>query len=96
MKNQLSKHARILKLFKEQRRLTQKDLNRISMRYGAIIHELRKEGNEIVTIPINHQTGHFEYQYKRGPAKQEDMAMEYEVLDEPKSNFFTRRMKGVK
>lgn len=94
----LSKHARILMLFKEKRRVTQRELNRISYRYGSVIHDLRKEGHEIVTVPIDYTTGHFEYQYKRGISRKNKRdGMVYEELkDTPKSNFFTSRFKKVK
>lgn len=63
-KSYMSKEARILRLFKEQKRLTQRELNRISYRYGSIIHTLRKEGHNIVTVPVDYRTGQFEYVYK--------------------------------
>lgn len=41
--------ARILKLLKKQRSATNRQLNAISFRYGARIHELRSEGHVIRT-----------------------------------------------
>lgn len=93
--NKLSKHTRILMLFKEKRRVTQRELNRISYRYGSIIHELRKEGHTIVTVPIDRATGEFEYQYKRAARNNRD-GMNYEdVPNTPKSNFLTSRLKKL-
>ena len=37
------------------------ELNAISYRYGSVIHNLRKRGHVILTIPINRHTGHFKY-----------------------------------
>ena len=65
VKSNMSKEARILMLFKEKKRLTQRELNRISYRYGGYIYLLRKEGHNIQTVTINRSEGHFEYVYKR-------------------------------
>jgi hypothetical protein len=45
-----SQAARILKLLKQHGELTNYDLNRICFRYSARIHELRREGHNIIRI----------------------------------------------
>lgn len=45
-----SAHARILKLLQKQRSATNRQLNAITFRYGARIHDLRGEGYVIKTV----------------------------------------------
>ena len=45
----ISKTAKVLRLLKEKRVVTNKELNTIAFRYGARIHELRREGHIIVS-----------------------------------------------
>lgn len=45
-----SQAARILKLLKANGEATNKELNRICFRYAARIHELRKEGHNILAV----------------------------------------------
>lgn len=54
--------ARILRILKEEGRVTNAELNRICFRYGARLHELRKEGHKIVTSRIGE--GLFVFTYK--------------------------------
>lgn len=102
VKSNMSKEARILRLFKEKKRLTQKELNRISYRYGAIIYELRKEGNSITTVPIDVKNGHYEYVYKRPYNKKDDGTVLgshdlYFEENKPKhSNYFLNAMQRLK
>lgn len=92
-KSNMSKTARILRLFQQKGRLTQQELNRISYRYGGIIHELRKEGHNIVTVPVK-PPSHYDYQYKPDePEVLESYNMHYEDL--PKTNLVTRFMKKI-
>lgn len=102
VKSNMSKEARILRLFKEKKRLTQKELNRISYRYGAIIYELRKDGNSITTVPIDARNGHYEYVYKRPYNKKDDGSvlggyeLYYEEDRNKRSNFFENAMQRLK
>ncbi|MBB0995720.1 hypothetical protein G6024_01105 [Dietzia maris] len=45
-----STHARILKLLQKQRSATNRQLNTITFRYGARIHDLRREGYVVDTV----------------------------------------------
>jgi hypothetical protein len=49
----MSKIARILRYLKDRGEATNRELNRISFRYGAHIHELRKEGWKIKTHQLS-------------------------------------------
>ncbi len=44
--------------------VTNGQLNRVTFRYGAVIHRLRKEGWLIDTIPIDRKNGYYRYIYK--------------------------------
>lgn len=57
-----SKHVRVLKALKGGRK-SNYELSKISLRFGGIIHELRKEGFIIVTHQVNGD-GLFEYTYR--------------------------------
>lgn len=101
VKSNMSKEARILRLFKEKKRLTQRELNRISYRYGAIIYELRKEGNSITTVPIDVRNGIYEYVYKRPYTKRDNSVLGshelyFEELPVAKSNFFENAMRRLR
>lgn len=97
----MSKRARIMRAFKEKKRLSNYELNKISQRFGSVIHDLRKEGWSITTVAVDVQKGHYEYVYKRPYTKRDDSVLgshklEYEV-DEPKrSNFFETAMRKLK
>ena len=58
-----SKAHRVLMTLKTNGKATNWELNKICFRYGAIIHDLRKEGHTIVTNRINND-GLYEYVYK--------------------------------
>lgn len=45
-----SQTARILRMFKERGELTNRELNLVCYRYGARIHELRREGHKIISL----------------------------------------------
>lgn len=60
--------SRILKLLQKQGYATNAQLNLICFRYGARLHELRKEGHVIVTQHIH--DGLFRFVY-RGERKQQ-------------------------
>jgi len=102
VKSNMSKEARILRLFKEKKRLTQKELNRISYRYGGYIYLLRKEGHNIQTVIINRSEGHFEYVYKRPYNKKDDGTvlgshkLYFEEVKPQRSNFFENAMQRLK
>lgn len=50
MSESLTQTARILKLLKTNGSATNRELNRICFRYGARIHDLRREGWEITSV----------------------------------------------
>ena len=50
MSESLSQTARILKLLKTNGSATNRELNRICFRYGARLHDLRREGWEITSV----------------------------------------------
>jgi hypothetical protein len=54
--------ARILRMLKNQNRVTNRELNKICFRYSARIKELRDEGHLIVSSHI--KDGLWEYSYK--------------------------------
>jgi hypothetical protein len=58
----LSQTARILRLLKQEKRATNRQLNSICFRYGARIHELRNEGHIIVTNRLHDNLYEFVYQ----------------------------------
>lgn len=62
----LSQEARILKLLKTKGRATNVELNRICFRYGARIHDLRREGHDIVTNRLKAGLYVFIYRGYRG------------------------------
>lgn len=49
-------------MLKSEGTVTNRDLNKICFRYGARIHELRKEGHKIVTSRV--KEGLFSFTYK--------------------------------
>ena len=55
-----SQGDRILDLFKKERVVTNRQLNDIAFRYGARIHELRKDGYDIRTRRV--KEGLFEFE----------------------------------
>ncbi len=61
-KPKLSQTARILNLLKAEGTVTNHDLNKVCFRYGARIHELRKEGHRIVTSHV--KEGLYAFTYK--------------------------------
>jgi len=91
-----SKTSRILILLKDKRRVTQQELTRVALRYGSIIHELKKEGHLIDAICIDRTRGQWEYVY-HAPVKSKNNrdGMSYESMeDEPKkSRWLLRRTK---
>lgn len=48
--NGMTQTGRILKLLKTQGTVTNRDLNKIAYRYSARIHELRREGHDILAV----------------------------------------------
>lgn len=60
--DRITKTAKVLKLLKNNERVTNRELNRICFRYGSCIHELRKEGHVIKTNRLNND-GLYEYIY---------------------------------
>lgn len=58
-----SKYHKMLKLLKRKHECTNWELNQISFRYSALIHEMRKAGFIIVTNKINGD-GLYTYTYK--------------------------------
>ena len=58
-----SKIARVLQKLKDERVVSNWDLNKIAFRYSALIHDLRKEGHIIITRQLNSE-GAFEFEYK--------------------------------
>lgn len=94
-KSNMSKRARIMRAFKEHKRLSNYELNKISQRFGSVIHDLRKEGWNIVTVDVDRSRGHYEYVYKRPYDNKRD-GMQYEELPMSKSNFFENAMRRLK
>lgn len=60
--DKMTKMAKILKLLKTNKRVTNHELNKICFRYGGRIHDLRREGHIIKTNRLNND-GLFEYSY---------------------------------
>ena len=58
----LSAKDRVLRELRARRRVSNLDLNKISHRYSARIHELRNDGHRIEISPLGQ--GVFEYNYK--------------------------------
>lgn len=50
MSESLSQTARILKLLKTNGSATNRELNRVCFRYGARLHDLRREGWDILSV----------------------------------------------
>ncbi len=61
----MTQTARILRLLKSKRSVTNRELNRICFRYGARIHELRQEGHKIVSVHVKDGLWRFVYKGKR-------------------------------
>ena len=59
----MSQTTKILKLLKEKETVTNAELNRVCFRYGARLHELRRDGYIIVTNRINND-GLYSFVYK--------------------------------
>lgn len=62
MSDRVTKAAKVLKKLQKEKDVYNSELNRISFRYGSIIHELRKEGHVIKTVRINND-GLYLYKY---------------------------------
>lgn len=60
--------GRILKLLQEKDSVTNVELNRIAFRYSARLHNLRKEGHDILTV--QESKGKWRYFY-RGQVERE-------------------------
>lgn len=71
MSEKLSQTARILKLLKSKRQVSNNELNRVAYRYSARIAELRLEGHNILTERV--KEGVFVYSYL-GHADDQDAA----------------------
>lgn len=61
--NPTSKIARVLQKLKDEKVVSNWELNKIAFRYSAIIHDLRKEGHIIKTRQVN-TDGAFEFIYQ--------------------------------
>lgn len=61
----ISQTAKMLRLFKEKRIVSNKELNAICFRYAARIHELRREGHIIITNHVKDSLYHFHYMGER-------------------------------
>ena len=62
MSESLTQTARILKVLKTNGQATNHELSRITPRYGARLHDLRREGHELLAERI--KEGLFRYTYK--------------------------------
>jgi hypothetical protein len=40
------------------------ELSKITLRYGSVIHRLRKKGFDIETVPVNPSTGYYKFIWK--------------------------------
>jgi len=65
--NKETQTARILRVLKEEGQVTNAELNRICFRYGARLHELRREGHKIVTSRIGEGLFMFTYKGHKAP-----------------------------
>lgn len=59
-----SKYMRVLEKLKNERVVSNGDLNKIAHRFGAIILDLRKAGHKITTECVDNSTGHYRYIYR--------------------------------
>lgn len=78
----LSKIGRILRYLKLNGEATNRELNRISFRYGSCIHELRKEGWIIRTHQLDND-GLYKFTFH---------GHESQTEEQKKSGFFHRNM----
>lgn len=60
--DRLTKAKRVENLLKSKGYVSNVELNHITFRYGAVIHELRKAGHEIITGPTD-KYGLVKYMY---------------------------------
>ena len=67
----LTRTARILKTLKTNGSATNRELNRICYRYGARIHDLRREGHVITSVHEKDGLWRFVYKGHRDDAKEE-------------------------
>lgn len=61
----ISKTAKILRLLKDKRVATNKELNLLAFRYSARIHELRREGHIIVSEHVGDGLWLYHYEGER-------------------------------
>lgn len=61
----ISQTAKILKLLREERVVSNRELNALCFRYAARIHELRREGHIIVTDRASDGLYNFHYMGER-------------------------------
>lgn len=68
----ISATGKILRLLKDERIVTNVQLNKIAYRYGARLHELRREGHIIVTNHIRDGLWQYHYLGERGGPESPD------------------------